>query len=612
MLLHTCACLVLTAAALPTDRTVPGQFPTIQGAIVAASDGDTITVSPGTYVENLDYMGKEVVIRSTDGPDVTIIDGNQQGTVVRFTVHLGSAARLEGFTIQNGLGTLNPTTLDLEAGGITCDRASPGIVDCIIQNNEGASWFAGCPHVDAGCGGVGYSGSNFFDVPSLERCVIFGNRGGGGIAPDDSLSAGVGGISAEGISPVIRDCVIRENFGGKAAASPFAVDSGTGGIVLHSSTHLDGPLVVDSLIEGNVGGSNVTPSGDAGDGGIYINSTTARVDRCTIRNNIGGDELGSGNGRGGVGGIYARSVRPGCEITSCLVVGNRGGDAGPDSGDTGGAGGIRVRTNALAITNCTLTANIGGAGTTSGAGGFQCSTSTGERVRIMNSIMWGNVGSGAGDPDYRFDDPPPPIIMYSIVGSSGSGGPGGNFGADPEFRDAAGGDFHLACGSPAIDVGTREEPTVPNRDLDGDFRLIGEGVDIGADEVRVPDASPYCIATANSSGIPASISARGCASVADNSFTIVAEGIPGTPGLFFYGHNQIQMPFVDGFRCVGGAVRRLPPSQSTGGLLTRTLDLTVTPITGGSTWNFQAWYRDGAAGGAGSNLTGGLEVSFEP
>ena len=33
-------------------------------------------------------------------------------------------------------------------------------------------------------------------------------------------------------------------------------------------------------------------------------------------------------------------------------------------------------------------------------------------------------------------------------------------------------------------------------------------------------------------------------------------------------------------------------------------------ITAGSTWNFQLWYRDPAAGGAGSNLSNGLQVVF--
>jgi len=230
---------------------------------------------------------------------------------------------------------------------------------------------------------------------------------------------------------------------------------------------------------------------------------------------------------------------------------------------------------------------------------------------MTNTILWGNVGSGPGDDNIRIEDPPAPVVSYSIVGDSGYPGTG-NFGGDPGFVDAAGGDFHLACDSPAIDAGTQDEPTVPDEDIDGDPRVLGGEVDIGADEQVPPDAAPYCVAVPNSSGGPATIGARGCGSVAENGFTVFAEGIPGTPGLFFYGPNQIQVTFGDGFRCVGGAVRRLPPSPSMDGVLTRTLNFPNTPIVGGSVWNFQAWYRDPAAGGAGFNTSDGLEVSFDP
>jgi hypothetical protein len=35
-------------------------------------------------------------------------------------------------------------------------------------------------------------------------------------------------------------------------------------------------------------------------------------------------------------------------------------------------------------------------------------------------------------------------------------------------------------------------------------------------------------------------------------------------------------------------------------------------ITAGSTWNFQFWYRNPAAGGAGFNLSDGLSIRFCP
>ena len=66
-----------------------------------------------------------------------------------------------------------------------------------------------------------------------------------------------------------------------------------------------------------------------------------------------------------------------------------------------------------------------------------------------------------------------------------------------------------------------------------------------------------------------------------------------------------------------GQVARLPVTSASMGNLAWDLDYTNPPtmfgtIVAGSTWNFQAWYRDPAAGGAFYNLSDGLEVSFVP
>lgn len=56
---------------------VPLDYPTIQQAINASLDGDTVLVQPGTYVECIVFEGKAIIVTSEQGPDVTIIDGNQ-------------------------------------------------------------------------------------------------------------------------------------------------------------------------------------------------------------------------------------------------------------------------------------------------------------------------------------------------------------------------------------------------------------------------------------------------------------------------------------------------------------------------------------------------------
>src|SRR5262245_14956204 len=81
---------------------VPADQPTIQSAIAAASNGDTVQVAAGTYVENLNFLGKAILVTSEQGPDLTIIDGNAAGPVVVFATGEGRQSVLNGFTLRNG------------------------------------------------------------------------------------------------------------------------------------------------------------------------------------------------------------------------------------------------------------------------------------------------------------------------------------------------------------------------------------------------------------------------------------------------------------------------------------------------------------------------------
>ncbi|MEO2095165.1 MAG: PQQ-dependent sugar dehydrogenase [bacterium] len=142
------------------------------------------------------------------------------------------------------------------------------------------------------------------------------------------------------------------------------------------------------------------------------------------------------------------------------------------------------------------------------------------------------------------------------------------------------------------------------------------------DEECAGTTTPYCTASPNSIGAGAFLSAAGTVSISANNFLIIASGAaPNQPGLFYYGANQISTPFGDGVRCVGGAVFRLNPAAfgDLFGDASRAVDFTQSPanagagaITAGSTWNFQYWYRDPAAGGTGFNLSNAVSASFCP
>ena len=97
---------------IPIESTlnVPDDFLTIQEALDNAHSGATIVVRTGTYYENIDFKGKEVILKSTDptNPEVvknTVIDGNNNGSVVSFLNGEGNVTRLDGFTIRGGSGT---------------------------------------------------------------------------------------------------------------------------------------------------------------------------------------------------------------------------------------------------------------------------------------------------------------------------------------------------------------------------------------------------------------------------------------------------------------------------------------------------------------------------
>lgn len=127
----------------------------------------------------------------------------------------------------------------------------------------------------------------------------------------------------------------------------------------------------------------------------------------------------------------------------------------------------------------------------------------------------------------------------------------------------------------------------------------------------------FCPAAPNSVGTGASIFAEGSNSLAANDLVLHVSGIPNQPGLFIYGATQMLTPFGNGFLCVATPRNYLyPPTFATQNEAMRAVDYTSLPVGGqittGTTWNFQHWSRDPAAGGMAFNTSDGLTVSFAP
>ena len=127
-LLWGAALIAFVSPAHATQRNVPSQYTTIQAAVDAAANGDTVLVASGTYSgtgnRDIDFNGKSLTVTSQAGAGSTIIDcggyasadgsGNHRG----FYIHSGEQnAAISGFTVKNGYETYISSIPNSGSGG---------------------------------------------------------------------------------------------------------------------------------------------------------------------------------------------------------------------------------------------------------------------------------------------------------------------------------------------------------------------------------------------------------------------------------------------------------------------------------------------------------------
>ena len=151
-----------------------GDFATIGDALDASGSGDTILVSPGTYNEIIDYAGGAITIRSTNGANVTTIDGGGEGSVVRMYGSPVDTTILDGFTIMHG---------DYHVGGGMHTDGSPQILNCKFMNNA-AILGGAISHLDNGT--VGPMVANTYFCGNTPDDIYGDWVDGGGNVFDDS------------------------------------------------------------------------------------------------------------------------------------------------------------------------------------------------------------------------------------------------------------------------------------------------------------------------------------------------------------------------------------------------------------------------------------------
>jgi hypothetical protein len=143
-------------------------------------------------------------------------------------------------------------------------------------------------------------------------------------------------------------------------------------------------------------------------------------------------------------------------------------------------GGLFNETNTMPVVlNSTFYGNSAGA-----QGGAMYSIND-SYPTIINTIMWGN-NAEEGSEIFNATHSAP-VVSYSLIEGGlppGTLDGGHNLDADPRFVDAPGGDLRLLAGSPAIDAGDSEDPNLPETDMDGNPRIVGAAVDMGAYEYQ--------------------------------------------------------------------------------------------------------------------------------
>jgi hypothetical protein len=119
-----------------------GDYLSIQLGITEATDGDTVLVYPGEYFENVDFMGKTIVLGSLylltserEYIGSTIINGNQENSCVRVSSGEEVGTKLCGFTLINGSGYIGDNFASPCGGGVIVFESALIIDNCIIEEN---------------------------------------------------------------------------------------------------------------------------------------------------------------------------------------------------------------------------------------------------------------------------------------------------------------------------------------------------------------------------------------------------------------------------------------------------------------------------------------------
>ncbi|MFC1898496.1 right-handed parallel beta-helix repeat-containing protein, partial [Candidatus Cloacimonadota bacterium] len=435
---------------------VPADQPTIQSGISVSVDADTVLVQPGTYFENIDYIGKNITVASlfltsqdTFYISHTIIDGNFNGSVVTFENEESNEARLTGFTITNGYREFQG------GGGIICGNFSSPIIDNnIITNNYS--------EIDGG-GIFCY----IIASPRIINNTIKSNTAYFG-----------GGISTWGYSDTVIDKNIIKNNEGSCGGGIYCIGENLGlqvsnNIIQNNNSLYSGGGIFSFASNPNITGNVITDNiAKVSGGGIYLAT-------CSYETNIINNIIAENSAELYGGGVHCFDGIDPNMINNSIT--NNTSDLG---------GGISCKNDCSPIiTNCTISGNESAS---LGGGLFLMNNCN---PIITNSIFWedqailsGNevyLNSEDCDPDFYYSDINGGLNSFGIIGGcSYTGNYENNIDLEPIFSGIGEHPYSLDYDSPCIDAGTPDTTGLflPEFDLSGNSRIFGDRIDIGAYE----------------------------------------------------------------------------------------------------------------------------------
>ena len=424
--------VLVAVSTLPSARAfaqrlilVPADEPTIQAAIDAAQNGDTVLVAPGTYNENLNFEGKAITVTSgaTSYADAatTIINGTTDGPVVTFATNEPATAVLNGFTVQNGHAS---AASGLNGGGISISNASPTITNNIITNNIGCGIFVynnASPLIEGNdiklSGGPGSAGGSWCRVsptgagagPGTGLAIIYGGNvqvigntiEDNNVVAEDGTNWSFGAVSIlQGSEILLQDNIIRNNE---------EYESGVGEAITAPAAKL---ILIQNLIYGN--------TGPDGGGQVFISGTVSPPfpSVTEINNTIYG-------GTSGQSQEFVLSFAP-----------------------------------STVANNIFMTAITG---------------QPNENVSSVTCADSGSQDSPLGMVNNDLFNPGTPGLSNCPLSN-------GNLSVDPLFRNPASGNFHLQPSSQVIAAGDLNAPDIPSTDLGGKARTVCDTIDMGAYE----------------------------------------------------------------------------------------------------------------------------------